>query len=719
MINRINLILFSLVIIILSTVSSWAVPPYPTNSYVEVIETELGLYLYWEDVVGETGYKIYRTKNPADGYQQIALLSANSTNYLDSAGLSWDTIYYYALEAFDAGGSQGGVQLEARTPPSPVTFEVEDMPNAQGKLQVYWTVLDTTIKYRIYIENFGYSNEGNITPITNLPGGNNSFVIDELPSGNPVVDGTTYYVAVTPVREYRGIDIENRSILPQEIISIDDEPPSTVTNLIFSNELSGWGQMDIHWDVPSITDLLGYNVYRSSNSFSSINDAELITNLSTNYLHLFIGNSYPYYYAVTVVDIHSNENQNVLSQQGTPAADTYFLEPSTNTVYVNESVQLSIDFHSDDVSSALFQYKLADEQLWYPIVSTAYNFAYHWNMTNLPPEQLYYVRAYSIDKAGNIEGDYNGNKQLDESEGSGLDTRKIYFDNISPEFDVGINRDYTNIRGYVDLMISNYSDDIIGVTYYMSTNDTNYYYFASAVTEDMRFTNLNMSYLVDREIRLRAVAQDRCGNLGTNQSVKFYVDPRQSYISNLIITNSTGNISFRNGDSILVVVQGSGLLAVCDLSELGVDELLTNNIANDSIAEFSAELNDLPDVSTANAIITIYDAAGTAVSETNQLDVELIREIRNLEAYTRLEDNELVIEFNSGAEPESLELYFYDLSGKVIMTRSLSDFDRSNQKYSLQFNPSDLGRGVYIYYINARYINGNVQQASGKIMIMN
>lgn len=712
-------ILLTFAITMSVAVTGWSVPPVPTNAYIEVIETDLGMYIHWADVIGETGYRIYRTKNPADGYQEIITLPANTTNYTDGVGLSWDTIYYYALEAYDAGGNNGAAALDARTPPLPVTFEAEDMPDAQGEIRLFWTVLDTTVKYKIYIETFAYSNEGNITPITNLPGGVNSFVIGELQGGNPVVDGTPYYVCVTPVRNYRGVDIENRSIVPQEIIPIDDEPPPVVTNLIFNKEINGWGRLGIEWQKPSVVDLMSYNVYRSETPFSSVQNAELITNVATNTVELFIGNSYAYYYGVTVLDIHSNENAYVNPQRGSPAPVTTFLNPTNEISYVNEQIALQLAFDSSDVASVLYQYKTSDEMLWYTIVSTAYGFSYDWVMTNLEPERTYSVRAYAIDMAGNIEGDLNGNKQLDESEGTELEVRQIYYDNTPPEFDVGFSGAYTNIRGYVDLMISNSSGDIAGVKYYLTTNGADYFYFAEAVTEDMKFTNLNISYMIGHSVRLRAVAVDICGNYGTNDSAAYYVDPRACSISNLTVACSSRADYYQNGDTVLIAVMGSGLTAICDLTALGVETILTDNIAVNGVAEFEQELNNLPDVSTAAITITVFDAAGDFVAETNTVVVDLVREIKNLKAYTRLLDSEWVVEFNSGAEPQSLTLYVYDLSGRVILTRELDDFERDNQSYTLRYDPGELGRGTYVYYLIASYANGTVQQKSGKLMVLN
>jgi fibronectin type 3 domain-containing protein len=60
--------------------------------------------LAWDDVAGETSYKVDRSANGTSGWSQIASLGANVTSYSDTTSLAAGTTYYYRVRAANAGG---------------------------------------------------------------------------------------------------------------------------------------------------------------------------------------------------------------------------------------------------------------------------------------------------------------------------------------------------------------------------------------------------------------------------------------------------------------------------------------------------------------------------------------------------------------------------------------------------------------------------------------
>jgi fibronectin type 3 domain-containing protein len=84
-----------------STTTIVAPPSAPFISSVTAGITSLTLG--WSDVANETGYNLYRSLNGI-AYSGITTLGAGSTRYVD-AGLTSNTLFYYQIEAFNAGGT--------------------------------------------------------------------------------------------------------------------------------------------------------------------------------------------------------------------------------------------------------------------------------------------------------------------------------------------------------------------------------------------------------------------------------------------------------------------------------------------------------------------------------------------------------------------------------------------------------------------------------------
>lgn len=93
-----------------------------------------------------------------------------------------------------------------------------------------------------------------------------------------------------------------------------DKAPAAPTN--FNGE-SGNKEIVLSWNANGENDLAGYNLYRSTSSFSDITDMSPVNGSSllsgTDYTDTGLDNGTTYYYRLTAVD--SNDNESGISTQ--------------------------------------------------------------------------------------------------------------------------------------------------------------------------------------------------------------------------------------------------------------------------------------------------------------------------------------------------------------------------------------------------------------------
>jgi hypothetical protein len=93
-------------------------PPPPTNLKVTAVPGEpQKLLLTWDDVAGETGYKIQRRRAPDldNWYIDIQTLTANTVSYIDT-GLPNANTYYYRVIAFNGSGNSSPSNEDYNSP---------------------------------------------------------------------------------------------------------------------------------------------------------------------------------------------------------------------------------------------------------------------------------------------------------------------------------------------------------------------------------------------------------------------------------------------------------------------------------------------------------------------------------------------------------------------------------------------------------------------------
>lgn len=90
-------------------------PPSTPTGFNSSAQSSSSITLLWDDVTGETGYRLERSTSPSSGYTVIAnSLAANTDMYTDT-GRASSTTYYYRLVAFNAVGDSGPATTSATT----------------------------------------------------------------------------------------------------------------------------------------------------------------------------------------------------------------------------------------------------------------------------------------------------------------------------------------------------------------------------------------------------------------------------------------------------------------------------------------------------------------------------------------------------------------------------------------------------------------------------
>lgn len=120
----------------------------PSNFLVEMASTT-SAYLSWTDLAdNEDGYNIYRFQDHANSsdLEKIAVLPANSTNYLDS-GLTAGESYWYAIVAYEGTTLSDPMQDRITLLEAPTGFLVT---NGTSEITLSWNAVTNADGYMIY-----------------------------------------------------------------------------------------------------------------------------------------------------------------------------------------------------------------------------------------------------------------------------------------------------------------------------------------------------------------------------------------------------------------------------------------------------------------------------------------------------------------------------------------------------------------------------------------
>lgn len=113
------------------------VSPSTPSEFQTTLVTSSSITLVWNDVSGETGYRLERSIDESN-YAEVAIISADSTVYMDDIGLSSATQYYYRLYAFNSAGDSNFATTNTTTLLPPVTnYTLTVIKSGTGNGTVY------------------------------------------------------------------------------------------------------------------------------------------------------------------------------------------------------------------------------------------------------------------------------------------------------------------------------------------------------------------------------------------------------------------------------------------------------------------------------------------------------------------------------------------------------------------------------------------------------
>jgi fibronectin type 3 domain-containing protein len=129
------------------------------------------------------------------------------------------------------------------------------------------------------------------------------------------VFGRQYFYAVRTLAQYGADTVESESSVTVEVAARDLFPPPVPGNLIV---VAGAGRVDLTWDPSAAADLVGYFVYRSTESGKGYERLTPQPLRVLNFADTTARTGTRYFYVVTAVDAEGNESQFSTEVSATP-----------------------------------------------------------------------------------------------------------------------------------------------------------------------------------------------------------------------------------------------------------------------------------------------------------------------------------------------------------------------------------------------------------------
>lgn len=265
--------------------------------------------------------------NDGDGMTDAAdtngdLIRSNAIQYTDSQNIVSGTNYYYIMTAADDATprNQSPLSGEKSATPRNADNAVPQPPSnltatpSDGRVSLTWeaplintdeTPITDLLGFNVYRSTTQGGNYSLISPM---------LVTQVSYQDAAVTNGTKYFYAVTavdsatPPNESGFSDEANATPNPTGILAPAPPANFTVTSSSGSATLS-WAAPTTNSDGSPLTDLAGYNIYKSTTSpesgFVKVNSSALT---SVSYTDFGLTNGNTYYYYVKAMDTSSNES---------------------------------------------------------------------------------------------------------------------------------------------------------------------------------------------------------------------------------------------------------------------------------------------------------------------------------------------------------------------------------------------------------------------------
>jgi fibronectin type 3 domain-containing protein len=127
----------------------------------------------WQDVAGESGYRVQRSVDGVSGWVLVGATGQNVVSFSDT-GLAASTTYWYRVVAFNNSGTSAPSAVVSATTPAVADTQPPSTPTklkataAKSKVNLSWTGSTDSgsgvAGYRIYRSSTGL--DGSFTPLT-------------------------------------------------------------------------------------------------------------------------------------------------------------------------------------------------------------------------------------------------------------------------------------------------------------------------------------------------------------------------------------------------------------------------------------------------------------------------------------------------------------------------------------------------------------------------
>jgi fibronectin type 3 domain-containing protein len=158
--------------VVSATTTASPVPAVPTGvTAVAVSSSQIDVT--WQDVSGESGYRVERSLDGVGGWSVVATTGADVTSF-SNAGLTASTTYWYRVAAYSTGGSSAPSAVVSATTQAVADTQPPSVPTklkataAKNKVNLSWTGSTDSgsgvAGYRVYRSSTGL--DGSFTLLT-------------------------------------------------------------------------------------------------------------------------------------------------------------------------------------------------------------------------------------------------------------------------------------------------------------------------------------------------------------------------------------------------------------------------------------------------------------------------------------------------------------------------------------------------------------------------
>ena len=349
-------------------------PEIPQNVSATTL-SDVSIKVTWDEVDYAEEYEIYRSLSETGTYN---LDDASETNSFISAGLEYETVYYYKVKTKNEAGISDFSEVDsAKTLP-----EIVDPPqkptNVSAKalspyvIQVSWPNVTYTSTYNIYRSN---SSSGPFNKI--------SQPVDTIYNDSGLSENTTYYYEVSA--ENNGGESEHSNVVSAKTMILITVPTGLTGEALSSSAI------ELTWN--SVAGADEYKVFRSLSMSGTYEEIAIV--IQTDFTDTGLDANTTYYYKVSAKGPSGESEQTdpISVTTKLPIPDT----PDGLTAVALSSSEIKVEFNTVNGAVGYNIYFCESPPNNFTLLTTVGSGTYTHN--NLTPETEYFykVSAYNDD----------------------------------------------------------------------------------------------------------------------------------------------------------------------------------------------------------------------------------------------------------------------------------------------------------------------------------